>query len=535
MALVLILSVITHFLWKGIKNIDKKRSGQFGKYIFLGFLLLQIGILCLLIFVVPHLITRFSSGSIIYPLINLFANITLTYNLSKYTFWLGPTFWSLIPEIIFYMMFPFFIVPAIYVAKKWGFIMGLILVFVTTKIVLDLDRELLYQGKELIFYVGRGSGFIAGIVVGVNYQQRTKLWEKCEKLFLNIYIGIFALIAFIFTQWADFALNTSGPIVSNYFYLCSSWIIAFIVIGALVQGSIVQKIFSHRVFVFLGIISYSLYLTHPLGISWAVMILSPVQTHISHALYLGLLVLLGVGVSVILAWALYLIVDKLYFTYHKHLPEKIALKKENIINIIPSRNLPFFYSSLAAYGLIILFVFTGQYSGSLLIDKYSVVINHVKPFSSYSLLQGPIKIPFTAKNDNLGIIQMNLLYKRGPAEQIKFHNPSIQFRLLDGNNEIYISKRLVYYTDLESVFEFGFPPIPKSKGKHYTVELKLLGGNKDNQISINPLSTNFTTLSVIQKSPTRLLYVFLNRISYILTLPSSLFALLPIPILIVFT
>jgi len=117
----------------------------------------------------------------------------------------------------------------------------------------------------------------------------------------------------------------------------------------------------------------------------------------------------------------------------------------------------------------------------------------------------------------------------------KSSHADLLFELFDQNNrEIFSSKSTAYMVEGEPEFAFGFPPIQDSKNKKYVVVIKLLNGTSNDQVSINTDPTNLITKYSVQKNLFYPVIFLFNRLKFVVLTPSSLFALLFVPFILIF-
>ncbi len=530
--LILVLAFGIRFIWQYIKVSDKNE--QIGKILFWGFVILQLTVFFYLVFIFPSIAPQHPEGTQFHNVLTLLANITVTRPISGFILNVNDVFWSLPVEVLFYIVYPFFVIPLIYVGKKWGWVVGLLLIMLTTKIVFDLDNAfIMFKSPLIVLNIAHSSGFIAGVTIGTIYQQQGKLWNRLEKLAQNNIIGIITLVLLIFTQWANVSLPYAGDkIANNYYFLFASWVIALTIIGAITPKSIIQKIFDRKLFVFLGVISYTLYLTHEQAINWTSSILSLI--HLPLGIYLCLTIIIATVLSILLAWFLYHIVDKLYFTYHKRLPKETMLSSKQKIDTTPRPpSFTFLAFTMTVYLLLIICIYTLHYPASLLVDTYSIQPNHIPPSSIYALGKNPIEFPFTGKNNNINTIALHLQYDNNKIQSNNGRHAVIVFQLLDNAHHI-IYTSLTSAVMVENVkdpeFTFNFPPLSQSAGKEYITEFSMRKDSSNDQVLLSSTSPNFITYAIKDDSPLGIIQLLLNRIFLLLTTPSTFIALLIIPV-----
>src|SRR5258708_6096919 len=263
----LVIAIVVYYAWHLLKKFPKR-----GEKLFYSFVVLQTLVLVVGLFILPHFVT---ADTIILPFyiknfLFLLANITLTTPFLRDVPRLSGVFWSLAPEMYFYILYPFIVIPLIQLSKRWGWFISVIIIVGVTKILFDLDKEVVSLGALQSMNIARASGFVAGVTIGTIYQTRGGIWTKLVSLIKNPASSLLAIVLLIAMQWGDWAIRDGkSALFMNLYYLVASWIIAFIIINAIFPNSLIYKIFSKKVLVFLGIISYSIYLIHLQVITWA--------------------------------------------------------------------------------------------------------------------------------------------------------------------------------------------------------------------------------------------------------------------------
>ncbi len=96
---------------------------------------------------------------------------------------------------------------------------------------------------------------------------------------------------------------------------------------------------------------------------------------------------------------------------------------------------------------------------------------------------------FSASEDNLGIV----LVRFNTFERI--NTDQVTFRIKETDSSAWQYQHTVNTNQFQdnTYFTFGFPPIPKSKGKSYTIELTSLHGTPHNAVAISSQTTQFAT------------------------------------------
>lgn len=514
-ALFILVTVGGRMLWQKLKSPDE--SGRIGTTLFLLFLGFQILVAATHLFLIPRMHIS-QTSSVLLSVDTFLTNLTLTTPLTTYITRLNTVYWSLTPEVLFYIAFPFIVIPTITVAKKWGLLISLTIIVAATKVLFDLDHEASMQSGLLAINIARASGFIAGVTAGSIYREKGALWKNAARFLKNPLVNLVMLSIFIIILWKDAAFRDGGdPVAYNYFYLFNSWVSALIIFILLIPHTLFYKIFSSRVLLFLGTISYTLYLTHIQAIAWATSLLLPLNRPLLSGVHMVLLIALSMSWAILLAWLLYRLVDSLYFTYRKTLPQVKSGEK-----ISHSLDKPSMYQALPVitlYILIIIAVYSARYPLS-----FAVYRHHLAPI--HTNLDKPQRFPFTAAQDNLSIIAMALHYRISGSDKTEKSAEKIRFRLFNSDNKLifesYNSPRLVNGTP---EFEFGFPQINNSQHKSYIAELAIIHANHTDSIEINTAASNFITYYRLHKNILLPMQLFWNRISFTLGTPPASFAL----------
>lgn len=255
---------------------SKKPSGYFG---FIRDRLarlwpVHIFALCFLVmFVRPDAIT-FDGEGLFAKSVQLALNLTLMQSIfpfDKIMFSWNAVSWSISTEVFFYLAFPFLVIG---IRKNWA-IKLLVAIFISTAFVFAMTAFSKTQtGQEVginMFYAAysnplfRGVEFVLGMSLWVvwdkyirNYEASYLVWSAVE------------IVAVLFAAWwicygAEHAISYLGDFESPRLMantMGSAWVFA-ILIGAVASGrGVVGSILSNRVLVYLGEISFSIYMIH---------------------------------------------------------------------------------------------------------------------------------------------------------------------------------------------------------------------------------------------------------------------------------
>jgi hypothetical protein len=387
------------------------------------------------------------------------------------------------------------------------------------KILFDLDGAFVGLGSLLSLSFARTCGFLAGVIVGSIYEQKGELWKWIENLGKKPLSQLLVLIAFFAIQWGDWAVRDGQSIYfMNAYYLLSSFVIAMLILMIIIPNSISNRVFSSKLLVFFGLISYSMYLIHPQTVDWARKSIPPAFQTIGILFPIVLLLL-----TTIVSYVLYRCIESLYFRSKKG-TTVISGKKESKQAII-FVNSPKIMGILALISvLFFIIVYSGGYSPSFLLSRH-IIPNHSPLHFEKSLLKKRLRIPITGAFDNLSAIVIDLRYfQNAEATRTQFKNPStLTFRLLNAQTgkKIFESERSSFDVEGTPRYPFGITTIVNSKDKRYIVELELKNGKQNDQVFINTSPTSLVSIYTTNKKTllrnplpligNRLLFVFSHQ------------------------
>ena len=167
--------------------------------------------------------------------------------------------WSLGVEVQFYIVLPFLIWFSGFAQQKKNGYRNLFLSVGTLTIVSLIWFIYLYPTNQVLAYFSMPSRFwemAAGCLLFMGFEKRRSLEEFLKKIPSHISLLLIVGVMYLPTSWAT---------ASTIFVV----VLTLMLIASLKRKSIIYKIFTTQKFMYLGLISYSLYLWH-----WAVLSLS---------------------------------------------------------------------------------------------------------------------------------------------------------------------------------------------------------------------------------------------------------------------
>ncbi len=364
--------------------------------------------------------------------------------------------------------------------------------------------------------IGRASGFIIGVICGRSFVQKNAIWKYTTKIIAHPVGALLVLCSWAIVHgWDAYTGVGHRQETLLWYYLISSICIGALVI-TLTQVTWVTRLFSQRVFVFLGTISYSLYLIHRDVFGW-VLSLSQAFTWLPSPLFslaaICLTLLCGIGVS----WILYILVERLYFE-----------KKRTTLCVAEQSKANWLYSPIIGGGLISVIIIGAHAVGyplSILVTQESFEL----PQSSVALSQTPVVFPLVARYTNLSIVGLQFQYHASESYRQHPTKPPAQvvFTLADADSGsvVFESTRDAIQAEGMTVFPFGFPTQKDSSGKKYLVTLKIISSNEFEEVLLLNKPVVLQYLPVAGTSLSMFQQVVQNRLFFALSQTTTLFAL----------
>jgi len=201
-------------------------------------------------------------GKIVLDLTAFFLNVSGLYGIFDIQSAYSVGSWSIGNEIFFYIIFPFCVIYFFHQKKKYFkyllFFISLIIFYYFSFIKLDLALSLTDQWKIYANSVNQSPLFILGMFLSYVY---LNIQLTLKPLFKFILISsILALI--FFPELPDNSVAIVHGYWRTYFTICISLLIYCSVLKTTESNAWLMKMF--RPFIFLGEISYSVYLLHPI-------------------------------------------------------------------------------------------------------------------------------------------------------------------------------------------------------------------------------------------------------------------------------
>ncbi len=525
------IAIFINFIW--VKIINKIDSQKLNKFIFFGFIFLQL--LCALFYSFwimrqPAIVFNQQIPEIMRNFYIFLTNITLTLPFGNYVPMLDGVYWSLVTEVLFYLVYPFIWVPLIKDLSKKSKIIKVFFFISLVPFFLGIDlisRKVLGLSMiqfNLFFY------FACGVLVGYLFRNNILIIKKVSDFFdSNKYKYLPFIYLFIFI----FGINYLSS-VNQFTRLMCAIPTTIILILALTKNSL-SDFFSSKKLVFLGSISYSIYLTHTETNEIVKSIFQPTG-FFSNVFFIFASFVLVLVVATITNYFL----EKPYF----------ANSRKKIINPLKQQN--FLDKKIIFSGIFFIYIFLSFVAYQSNYNFFSTVYQYKNEILTKDVIEKDKKIIsmlsfpklqfiLNVKDDNLGILTISLKKTR-KNNLIKTEDLLLNFRIRElGKKDWYYQTTLVSKNIGDNQdFPFGFPQIVESKNKKYEVELEINSSVANEYIYLDVSQSVMKSVHQIDKkdlvkNPNKMFNLILQKInSYLSSEEARYSILLLIPISIAF-
>jgi peptidoglycan/LPS O-acetylase OafA/YrhL len=391
-------------------------------------------------------------------------NGTLTLPLGDYIPMIDGVYWTLVAEVLFYVVYPFLFAPlALSFSNKSKkvitlFIISLLPFFGGIHLLSQKITGLSLIQPELFYY------FVTGVTLGTVFKKNPEKIQKLSSLFVKKR-KLLPLIIFFVTMAGVHSAGMVAPSeIDPWIRLLFAIPLTFLIAMMLDKQNILSQLFSKKGIVFIGTISYSLYLCHALIIHLFESNFTVTNT-LTNILYVTVTFLACLAISYILFYLL----EKPYF-------KRNSTKTRSDISKVRNYNPKIILGSVLGIYLLATFaVYSSSlnfFSISSSISKKSIISPKAQEKEIFLSSTAPLIFEIEADQNRLGVITMRSLRidaKSGNEMQ------TLQFYIKEKDaKEWYASSNYsLDYFEKEVEFPFGFPQIENSKGKKYIVQLSV--------------------------------------------------------------
>lgn len=457
------IAFLTHLLWV---YLIKPRNITFKRFLFISFLVLQglIGLFYLL-WVMRHppiVFTQLLPAPIREGTIYL-VNATLTLPLGNYIPMLDGVYWTLVAEVLFYILYPILAVPIIEFLRpqtkkiKWLFFVAIVLFIAGVTLLSQKVLVISMIQPALWLY------FVTGIILANIFKHKEKTLSRFTAIFTRIpvVLGILIFVAVLCTEhFAEVYLPSSvGPWIRMTYAIPLTFLVGIL----LNQKSSLSKFFSNKMWVYLGTISYSLYLCHAIIIHMAERVFVPTN-FLTNLFY----VTITFGVTVLVALFLFWMLEKPYFSKTK---ASKSQQKTSSINYHPLRILTI---TVVSYLIVLLLIYSSQFN--FFSSTYPLKKENITPSSNAALISlhdyPVVQITFEGQASDLGLIAVRVNH---PKQKPQLAYQSLVFSLKEVGREqpLAVTSYTLDYFNNNTIFPFGFPKIHDSERKKFIATFSL--------------------------------------------------------------
>lgn len=490
------VALLVHAMWKGVQYIDNKKLNT---WLFYAFLTIQIStLLWYVVIVMRHPPIWFQDLPFgLYEATVYLVNTTLTFPFGNYIPMLDGVYWSLAAEIFFYILYPYTFAPILQRLEDKPY---------ATKIVFILLGFAFFGGIHILAEQSKGFAtfqleyffsFLCGTMIGVLARQRP---VKRLPLSLAVFGHPFVLVIYFIL----FSITLGAIPIFYTTYLFMAWSVPFgITIYALLDPyNPYTTLYRSRSLLYLGMISYAVYLSHvPIIHAVELLLFSTSNTWTSSLSF----VLLTTILSIIAGSVLHYLLEKPYFSYKKKHATKIVQQPWNVSYLPMVGTLTFvilcsvfllyqsrfnFFSTVYTYGInAIASSVDGPQQQHISLKEYT-----------------DVRLEFIAKENNLGIIALPLEYTSSEKITVMPQpDTELLLRIKEQGSDTWYAESVypIQKIGQNSILPFGFPLIADAQGRTYLVNLSLSNSSKDKDLLLRTQPYTFQT--VHQKNKKELL------------------------------
>lgn len=494
-----------HILW--VYGVQKINKPLLGRVIFFGFLLFQIVIACIYLFIMrkPAIFFYEAIPMFIRESIISSVNATLTLPFGDYIPMLDGVYWSLVSEVLFYLMFPLICVPLIRTLSHRSRFIKIMFLFCLIPffagITLLFKRILNFQMILPFFFMYFATGICLGYMV-----RHSPVFITQLKKHLGIFHYPLSIFVLFFCMYLTF-VHTNGPL-NTWIRVLWAIPLTLAIIPLLENSTKISRFFSAKYILFLGAVSYSIYLVHTSIVDGMHLFFKP-KTTVQTLMFIGITFV----ITLIMASIIHYLLEKPYFRHqYKEWNEKNSFLNPSVKVLAFCLFFVFLFFIFVAYqSRFNFFSFTDTIPQERITSPR--ISNNQK---TISLLKYPVvRIQFTAKENVFGIFTAYLQYKTvGKAIN---ENQRFLFSIRElGSNTWYATSSYIPVQIGYSELPMGFPMIQNAKGKNYEVQLTLSSKKSDEDILID-LNKPIQVVYQFNKDefvhePIRLVYLLKQRV-----------------------
>ncbi len=474
------LAIATYSLW--VYGVQKLNKPIISRLLFYGFLALQIFVGLLYVFIIARqpainfnqLWPFYMRESVI-----TLVNATVTLPLGKYIPMLNGVYWTLVCEVLFYILYPIICVPLINLLSRQHRavkILFLICLLPFFSALTDISRRLLGLSMlNLPFFIY----FATGISLGYLAKHREDLLKiAVSRLNLLTNFAFFSILIVL----AHISLNSTKGQLNDWVVMMWAFPLTLTVAFILDSTTSISRLFSSKYLVFLGTISYSIYLSHTGMVDTAHLLFRP-ATVLQSIFFIGIVF----SATIFVSYVLYYLLERPYFS-----------KRNGTIEVYKSSKvLPFPILSFGIIALFVVAIFSAFQSNFNLLSyekgfgSEAIISPHVTPLTRRLSLEDSREIVLRVKSpeNKFGIVTANLSYEFNDEKGIDLEgSPQLLiFQIKPSSSSQWYSTSTYKPGEIgqSNMHPFGFPAIEQSKDREFDIKLSLSNNESPQNIYLN--------------------------------------------------
>ncbi|MBP6994243.1 acyltransferase [Candidatus Woesebacteria bacterium] len=447
-------------------------------------------------------------------------NYTLTFIFGDYIPMIDGGYWSLVSEVMFYLAYPLIawvLIAPLKKLSKYYWIAWYVASMIAAYGLSVLFRNLLAFDTAHIHFA---HFFTVGMMIALAYKEKNALLLRIIR-FLETPLGhVAGIVAYVLPVTSAFWLGQiSSPYTPYLVTFGLAPLMGLAVIATIAQKSWLARLFNARIFLFLGAISYPLYVIHSpiVNVMWKTMGVE------SNTAMWAPYVLMTVILALSAAYYLHVVVEKFYFVVTKQMKREDTV----VLRVHQISTKALILGSMVVCIIAIFVAFQKDFGLLSVVQKHdraSLALSQPNTVDVSLLQTSILRGEFRAKLDNLGIVTMRIVYA-GTIDQDRRtqeakNTSSLIFRIREKGAETWLheSTHSAWKMGSDKPYPFGFPEVANSQEKWYEFQLENRGATPHDYVIVPSVYEHFhsvykVTKDIIRTNPLAIAHLLLNKIS----------------------
>jgi len=511
-AVVFAVALSAHAIWSMIQKIN---NSILNRMIFIAFIFFQIAVALWYLFGVlnkPAILFNQELPFVIKQATITMVNMTLTLPLGNYIPMLDGVYWSLAAEILFYILYPIVFIPFVWVISKQKKIVIAVFFFSLFLLFSAVSKLSKHIFSLSMLYFPFFIYFVTGITVGHLLRRKTSIVSKISSTFHYVANPfVFALMIVLIRLTLVYTTNDTNEWVRMIWSIPLTLFLIF----SISHKTSIARFFRSRILVFLGTISYSIYLSHTLVVDGLHLLFRPTNI-ISDILF----ICLASGITIIIASILYRLLEKPYFN--------------NKVKSIKDKKTYSFSFPLVTYGIIgvltiaVFIAYQSNFNLFSVEQKFDrkILSFPAIPKETKDIFIGDypeVRLKVRSEENRIGIFTANLSYVFRPDKYDYKNEQQLIFQIKPSSEPNWISTATYKPPEIgESPnHPFGFPVIQDAKNKEFDIRIYLEKRNSAQDMMLRLIGQPFKIVSQVNKKellnhPLQLVNLLAGRISNVI-------------------